>query len=99
MISGSICMPLCRFHAMGALSGCSFYSLCYALCSGNAAYYVPYMEAVYDGFGGRANVRGVSNLGQCSRGLAGQVAAVNCSNQIDGWWKYTNWSTMACMCC
>ena len=52
----------------------------HALGSGNAAYYVPYMEALYDGFSGRASVRGVSNLGQCSRGLAGQVPASTCGN-------------------
>ena len=84
-MAASAC-TLCRFHAMEASSGCSFHLRRHALCSGNAAYYVPYMEALYDGFGGRASVRGVSNLGQCSRGLAGQVAAVNCSNQIDGLW-------------
>lgn len=41
--------------------------------TGNAAYYVPFMDALYDGFGGRADVLGVSNLGQCSRGLTSQV--------------------------
>jgi hypothetical protein len=88
MINGSICMPLRRVHAAKAFAGCGFRSLCQMLCTGNAAYYVPYMEALYDGFGGRASVRGVSNLGQCSRGLAGQVADFAGSNPSSAFNEY-----------
>lgn len=42
--------------------------------AGNAAYYLPFMDALYDGLGGRASVIGVSNLGQCGNGLAGKVS-------------------------
>lgn len=41
---------------------------------GNAAFYLPYMEALHRGLAGEAEVVGVSNLGQCRDGLAsGQV--------------------------
>lgn len=40
---------------------------------GNAAYYVPFMEALMDATGGRASVETISNLGQCNDGIAEQT--------------------------
>ena len=40
---------------------------------GAAGYYVPFMEAVSQALEGHASVAAVSNLGQCTDGIRGQV--------------------------